>query len=163
MGFDYLRDNMVIYKENKVQRGHALRHRRRGGLHPHRRGPHPADHLRPGRQVHRPLCAWPTDFASTPEDVARSRDGRRRRRQRRPRTPTTSWTRRRETATLTRPGRRRRRSSTSTWKTCWTPRTSTLLAPHQPGHQGPRRHDSGTWTMWSRTARSSSSTSSPAV
>ena len=22
MGFDYLRDNMVIYKENKVQRGH---------------------------------------------------------------------------------------------------------------------------------------------
>ena len=24
MGFDYLRDNMVIYKENKVQRGHAF-------------------------------------------------------------------------------------------------------------------------------------------
>ncbi len=35
-----------------------LRHRRRGGLHPDRRGPHAADHLRPGRGPHRP-CTWP--------------------------------------------------------------------------------------------------------
>ena len=27
LGFDYLRDNMVIYKQNKVQRGSQLRHR----------------------------------------------------------------------------------------------------------------------------------------
>ena len=31
-GFDYLRDNMVIYKEQLVQRELALRHHRRGGL-----------------------------------------------------------------------------------------------------------------------------------
>ncbi len=24
LGFDYLRDNMVVYKENKVQRAHAF-------------------------------------------------------------------------------------------------------------------------------------------
>ncbi len=32
---------MVIYKENKVQRPHHFRHRRRGRLHPDRRGAHP--------------------------------------------------------------------------------------------------------------------------
>ena len=29
-GFDYLRDNMVTYKENRVQRGHNVRYSRRG-------------------------------------------------------------------------------------------------------------------------------------
>ena len=38
-----------------VQRGHQLCHRGRGGLHPHRRGAHAADHLRRGRQVYRPV------------------------------------------------------------------------------------------------------------
>ena len=46
-GFDYLRDNMARSLEHMVQRGHRLRHRRRGRLDPHRRGPHPAHHLRP--------------------------------------------------------------------------------------------------------------------
>jgi len=32
-----------------------LRHRRRGRLHPHRRGPHPAHYLRPRRGVVQPL------------------------------------------------------------------------------------------------------------
>ena len=32
---------MAIYKQEQVQRGAQLRHRRRGGLHPHRRGPYP--------------------------------------------------------------------------------------------------------------------------
>ena len=32
-----------------------LRHHRRGGQHPHRRGPHPAHHLRPGLHRHPPL------------------------------------------------------------------------------------------------------------
>ncbi len=34
MGFDYLRDNMVIYRKDMVQRIAQLRHRGRGGLHP---------------------------------------------------------------------------------------------------------------------------------
>ena len=42
-GFDYLRDNMAIYKAELMQRG---------GLHPHRRGPYPPDHLRYGGTVH---------------------------------------------------------------------------------------------------------------
>ena len=45
-GFDYLRDNMAHSLADLVQRGPPLRHRRRGRLHPDRRGPHPADHLR---------------------------------------------------------------------------------------------------------------------
>jgi preprotein translocase subunit SecA len=47
-GFDYLRDNMVTYKEQMVQRPLKLRHRRRGRLDPDRRSPHAADHLRMG-------------------------------------------------------------------------------------------------------------------
>ena len=48
-GFDYLRDNMAWSTEELVQREPQLRDRRRGRLDPHRRGPHAADHLRPGR------------------------------------------------------------------------------------------------------------------
>ena len=53
-GFDYLRDNMVVYKANMVQR---VRHRRRGGLHPHRRSSYPADHQRQGRGLQRDVQA----------------------------------------------------------------------------------------------------------
>ena len=56
-GFDYLRDNMVYQLSERVQRGLDLRHRRRGGLDPDRRGAHAADHLRPGRGHHRALSA----------------------------------------------------------------------------------------------------------
>ena len=45
-GFDYLRDNMAHSVEEMVQRGHNFADRRRGRLHPDRRGPHAADHLR---------------------------------------------------------------------------------------------------------------------
>ena len=55
-GFDYLRDNMVTYKERMVQRPLNFANRRRGGLHPHRRGAHAADHLRPRRQAHGDVC-----------------------------------------------------------------------------------------------------------
>ena len=48
VGFDYLRDNMAMSKADRYQRGLQLRHRRRGRLDPDRRGPHAADHLRPG-------------------------------------------------------------------------------------------------------------------
>ena len=66
-GFDYLRDNMATSLEEKVQHGGRfdeegkplaiapLRDRRRGRQHPHRRGPHAADHLRRPRAGRRPL------------------------------------------------------------------------------------------------------------
>ena len=52
-GFDYLRDNLAFRLEERVQRAAELRDRRRGRLHPDRRGAHPAHHLRPGRGEHR--------------------------------------------------------------------------------------------------------------
>ena len=46
-GFDYLRDNMAFsHAETDAQGRLELCHRRRGGLHPHRRGAHAVDHLR---------------------------------------------------------------------------------------------------------------------
>ena len=54
-GFDYLRDNGKYRIEDMVQRGHELRHRRRGRLDPDRRGAHPADHLRTGGGSQRAL------------------------------------------------------------------------------------------------------------
>jgi preprotein translocase subunit SecA len=47
LGFDYLRDNMKSELEEMNQRGHLLRHRRRGRLDPDRRGAHAAHHLGP--------------------------------------------------------------------------------------------------------------------
>ncbi len=44
-----------ISTSRQVQRGHTYCHRRRGRLDPHRRGPHPADHQRPGRRRGRAL------------------------------------------------------------------------------------------------------------
>ena len=52
MGFDYLRDNMAIYASETGPARTCLRHRRRGRLHPDRRGAHAAHHLRHGRKVH---------------------------------------------------------------------------------------------------------------
>ncbi len=61
---------------DKVQRGPQLRDRRRGRLDPHRRGPHPADHL---------AVAWPTPRSSTTGSpvIVRSLAARRRLRGRR--------------------------------------------------------------------------------
>ena len=56
-GFDYLRDNMKFRLEDMVQRPFNYRHRRRGRLHPDRRGAHAADHLRPDRGHLRALHA----------------------------------------------------------------------------------------------------------
>ena len=47
LGFDYLRDNMAGVGRAVRAARPQLRDRRRGRLDPHRRGPHPADHLRP--------------------------------------------------------------------------------------------------------------------
>jgi preprotein translocase subunit SecA len=54
-GFDYLRDNMKFEYRGFLSARLQLCHCRRGRLHPHRRSPDPADHLRAGRHVHRPL------------------------------------------------------------------------------------------------------------
>ncbi len=54
-GFDYLRDNMKFRLEDMVQRPLQLRHRRRGGLDPDRRGADAAHHLRPDRGQFRAL------------------------------------------------------------------------------------------------------------
>ena len=48
-GFDYLRDNMAWQQRRPRAARPQLRDRRRGRLDPHRRGPHPVDHLRAGR------------------------------------------------------------------------------------------------------------------
>ena len=48
-GFDYLRDNMKFRLRGHGPAAVQLRHRRRGRLHPDRRGAHAADHLRPDR------------------------------------------------------------------------------------------------------------------
>ena len=40
--------------------GPRLRHRGRGGLHPHRRGPHPPDHLRPWARSPPSCTTWPS-------------------------------------------------------------------------------------------------------
>ena len=52
-GFDYLRDNMKYDLGRLRPARPPVRHRGRSGLHPDRRGPHPADHFRPGRRIHR--------------------------------------------------------------------------------------------------------------
>ena len=52
-GFDYLRDNMKFLRRAACAARSPLRHRRRSGLHPHRRSPYPAHHLRRVRRVHR--------------------------------------------------------------------------------------------------------------
>ena len=52
-GFDYLRDNMKFDLEGLRAARPQLRHRRRSGLHPDRRGPHPAHHQRRQRRIHR--------------------------------------------------------------------------------------------------------------
>ena len=49
-GFDYLRDNMAIYSSELVQRGHNFAVVDEVDSIPHRRGPHPSDHLRPGEK-----------------------------------------------------------------------------------------------------------------
>ena len=70
-GFDYLRDNMSWSADELVQRAHALRHRRRGRLDPHRRGPHPAHHL---RSAEGDANRWYGEFAKVVKRLKTDRD-----------------------------------------------------------------------------------------
>ncbi len=69
MGFDYLRDNMA----GDGPAGPCFRHCGRGGLHPHRRGPDPADYLRHGGEVH-PALRHGGDVRPAPEEAGYRRD-----------------------------------------------------------------------------------------
>ena len=55
-GFDYLRDNMVVSLEQRVQRPHVVRDRRRSRLGADRRSTNAADHLGPSRERERRGC-----------------------------------------------------------------------------------------------------------
>ncbi len=55
LGFDYLRDNMKMSAERDGAARACLRHRRRGGLDPDRRGAHAAHHFRAGGGSRRAL------------------------------------------------------------------------------------------------------------
>ncbi len=55
LGFDYLRDNMKMRKDDMVAARAPFLHRRRSGLDPHRRGAHAAHHLRSARRPRRTL------------------------------------------------------------------------------------------------------------
>ena len=143
-GFDYLRDNMAQQPAEPGAARALLRHRRRGRLDPHRRGPHPAHHLRPGRAaaevVHRSSPASPPAWSAT---------------------STTRWTRR------SAPSASPRRASPSS-RTTWAWRTSTSRrTPRSSGSSTtpsrPRSCTAATRTTSSSTARSTSSTSTPAA
>ncbi len=55
LGFDYLRDNMALYKSEMVQRGHAFAIVDEVDSDFNRRGAYAAHYLRPGRGFHRAL------------------------------------------------------------------------------------------------------------
>ena len=114
-GFDYLRDNMKFRIADCVQRALQLRHRRRSRFHPDRRSPHPADHFRPQRRIHRQVLHAST--ASSPSwCAAKSSKARSRARSTPPAiTPSTK---------NTAPRRSPRRASSRS-KSCWASATST--------------------------------------
>ena len=127
-----------------------LRHRRRGRQHPHRRGPDPADHQRPGRGVGRPLLHVRPPGSQAPGPPRGRRGGRGL--LRRPQGQGRLADRGRH-----RPdGAARSASRTSTTPTRASPATSSRRS-------GPMPSSGATRTTSSRTARSSSSTSSPAA
>ncbi len=70
-GFDYLRDNMARAPDEHGPARPRLRHRRRGRLDPHRRGPHPAHHLR-ARRRRRPSST--TSSPASPGRLTRDDD-----------------------------------------------------------------------------------------
>ncbi len=141
-----------------------LRDRRRGGLHPDRRGAHAADHLRPGRGPHRavpqdePGCADAQASGGRPRRQGRGhRGGRlhgrpqgapgaadRGRATRPPSRSSCAWACSPRAAGSTIP-------ATSCWCITSTPRCA------------PTPSTTATSSTWCRTARSSSSTSSPAA
>ena len=83
LGFDYLRDNMKWDPGHQGAARSQLLHRRRDRLDPHRRGPHPADHLGRGRGRHGGLHAGqpPGDRAHRVHQGSRDRRVSRGRRQ----------------------------------------------------------------------------------
>ena len=73
-GFDYLRDNMVFARRAAGPARARLRHHRRSGLDPDRRGAHAAHHLRPGGQ-RRATTPTPSYNRPVAELVRKQTDG----------------------------------------------------------------------------------------
>ena len=147
-GFDYLRDNMVQDLDADGAARAALRHRRRGGQHPDRRGPHAADHLRPGAGIVRLLPhASPRSCAAC--------------------SPESDYTDRREGAPrhADRGRHRPRRADAGPGRRAEPLRQRALRDDALPGQCAARAacSTSSTRTTSSKTAKSSSSTSSPAA
>ncbi len=153
-GFDYLRDNMNYERgPDGAARSH-FRHRRRGGLHPDRRGAHAADHFGPARRPLGPLQDRSTPSSRCWSRTRRLRDGREaalgqlhRSRHREAGKPAAGQ------AAISlkgdhRPVRRRERRAGP---------------PHQQRPERPQACSPATRTISSGTTRSSSSTSSPAA
>ena len=163
MGFDYLRDNMVIYQEEHGAARPSLRHRGRGGLHPHRRGAHAADHLRP-RATSPPTCTRRRTALSAPCKRERAEQDRWRK------TSTKSW---RRCARITSSTRKRKpqphRSGRAQGRALFGVENlsdldnNELLPPHQRRAARACAHEARRGLRRARTARSSSSTSSPAA
>ena len=137
-GFDYLRDNMAWDADELGPARPQLRDRRRGRLDPHRRGPHAADHLRPGRPA-RPSGTPSSPASSSASTAARTRRRLRGRREeahrRRPRgrhragrgpprhrQPLRDASTPRSSATSTTPSRPRSCSSATRTTSSWTAR-----------------------------------------
>ena len=161
LGFDYLRDNMVIYKEQQVQRAFhfaivdevdsILIDEARTPLIISGQGDKStelytvADQFARTLKVHKVAelddkvdndGTWTADYIVDEKAKTATLD------------PLRASKRRRQYLQPGKPDGRRQHDHP---------------APHQPGHQSPRHHDTGTSTTWSRTAKSSSSTNSPAA
>ena len=142
----------------------SLRDRRRGRQHPHRRGADAADHLRPGRGIDRAVLRGGPDHP--PPEGGRGHAGRREGRGARGARGDGRLRRRRE-AQDGHPDRERdgegreaaRRAAAAGRPV--RPGQHAAAPPHQPGAARAHASSSATSTTWSRTARSSSSTSSP--
>ncbi len=126
-GFDYLRDNMKFDLERMVQREPHLRHRRRGGLDPGRRGADAADHLGPVGGLGGPLLPGRHDHPQAHQ--GRGDRGQARQQGRSP--ATTSSTRRRTPPRSPTPGWRAPRSSSASTTSTTRPNIDLLHAVKQ--------------------------------
>ena len=156
-GFDYLRDNMKFALESDGPARPPLRDRRRGRLDPDRRGADAADHLRPVRGVdrqvlpHRPIVPRLARGEEIEhDDGSKSTTG------------DFLVDEKAHTVTLTDDGVSQGREAARRRQPL-RPGEHGAAPRHQPGAARPPPRTSATSTTWSRTARSSSSTSSPAA
>ena len=121
-----------------------LRHRRRSRFHPDRRSPHPADHLRPERGIHRQVLQGQQDHPAPDARRGDRRQGARREVHHR-------RLHRRRKAPQRRAHRRGRRSR---WRSCsacgnlYDAAEHRVEPPRAAGPESPRASSSATRTTW---------------